>query len=138
MAKLAELSCEACRGDVPPLDPEVVSRLSQEVSLWTVVDNHRLIRTFEFPDFAQALAFLNRVAAIAEQEGHHPDLHLSWGKLVVETWTHAVNGLTQNDFILAAKIDALDRPGRVRAAARHRQVRRLSSRRRTVPRRVPG
>lgn len=110
MAKLEAMSCKACRGDVPALDPTGVSQLVVELDHWTVVANHHLTKTFSFADFAGALAYANRIAVIAEQEGHHPDLHLAWGRLVVEIWTHKVDGLTESDFVLAAKIDALGHP----------------------------
>lgn len=74
---------------------------------WKVVDEHHLERTFRFPDFRQALAFTNRVGELAEAEQHHPDLHLGWGKVTMQVWTHKIDGLSDNDFILAAKTDAL-------------------------------
>jgi 4a-hydroxytetrahydrobiopterin dehydratase len=77
------------------------------VPAWNVLDEHHISRTFSFPDFAKALAFVNKVGAIAEEQGHHPDILLSWGKAVVTTWTHKIDGLTESDFILAAKIDQL-------------------------------
>jgi len=72
---------------------------------WRVVDQHHLEKEFTFPDFAQALAFTNRIGAIAEEQGHHPDIYLSWGKVGVKIWTHKVDGLTRADFVLAAKMD---------------------------------
>jgi 4a-hydroxytetrahydrobiopterin dehydratase len=72
---------------------------------WRIVDEHHLDKEFPFPDFAQALAFTNRIGAIAEAEGHHPDIYLSWGKVRVTIWTHKVDGLTRADFVLAAKMD---------------------------------
>ena len=74
---------------------------------WTLVKEHHLEKSFAFPDFARGLAFVDRVGALAEAEGHHPDLHLAWGKVTVEIWTHKIDGLTESDFILAAKIDLL-------------------------------
>ena len=74
---------------------------------WTVVDGHHLSRTFKFPDFAAALAFVNRVGALAEDQGHHPVIGLTWGKVTIDLWTHKINGLHESDFILAAKIDKL-------------------------------
>ena len=71
------------------------------------MDEHHLLRTFSFPDFKQALAFVNRVGALAEEQGHHPDIALAWGKVEIVLWTHAAKGLTESDFIMAAKIDAL-------------------------------
>jgi 4a-hydroxytetrahydrobiopterin dehydratase len=97
-----------CRGGVPPLKGEALAKVAGEVSGWQVVDEHHLTKEFKFPDFAQALAFVNRVGAIAEAEGHHPDLELAWGRVGVKTWTHKIDGLTESDFILAAKIDQQD------------------------------
>ncbi len=74
---------------------------------WQVVDEHHLICSYKFPDFRSALVFVNRVGELAEQQGHHPDILLGWGKAEITTWTHAVDGLTESDFVLAAKIDRL-------------------------------
>lgn len=103
---LTNKSCVPCAGGVPPLEGEALEALARQVEGWTVVDGHHLDKTFPFPDFAQALAFTNTIGEIAEAEGHHPDLHLSWGKVRVEIWTHKIDGLTESDFVLAAKIDA--------------------------------
>jgi 4a-hydroxytetrahydrobiopterin dehydratase len=73
---------------------------------WKIIDNHHLTKTYKFPDFVQALAFVNRVGAIAEAANHHPDIELSWGKVVVKTFTHTTNGLTKKDYDLATKIDS--------------------------------
>ena len=104
---LAEKHCVPCRGGVPPLKGEELEKLKSQVSGWNVVNEHHLTKTFTFPDFKTALDFVNRAGAIAEEEGHHPDLCLSWGKVEVKTWTHKIDGLTESDFILAAKIDHL-------------------------------
>jgi len=104
---LAEKHCVPCRGGVPPLKGAELEKLKAQVSGWQVIDEHHLQKTYTFPDFLTALDFVNRVGAIAEQEGHHPDLFLTWGKVEVKTWTHKIDGLTESDFILAAKIDAL-------------------------------
>ncbi|HLK64941.1 MAG TPA: 4a-hydroxytetrahydrobiopterin dehydratase [Bryobacteraceae bacterium] len=104
---LADKHCVPCRGGVPPLKGEQLEAMKSQVSGWQVVAEHHLAKTFTFPDFVTALDFVNRAGAIAEQEGHHPDLHLSWGKVEVTTWTHKIDGLTESDFILAAKIDGL-------------------------------
>jgi len=101
---LAEKHCVPCRGGVPPLQGPELERLRAQLPDWQVVNGHHLERTFAFPDFKSALDFVNRAGAIAEEEGHHPDLHLSWGKVGVTTWTHKIDGLTESDFILAAKI----------------------------------
>ncbi len=106
VSELAQKACVPCRGDVPPLGPEKVEALLGELDDWTVEQEYHLTKTFKFRDFAEALAFVNRVGAIAEQENHHPDLHLAWGKVRVEIWTHKIKGLTESDFIFAAKCDA--------------------------------
>jgi 4a-hydroxytetrahydrobiopterin dehydratase len=104
---LSEKHCVPCRGGVPPLAGEQLEQLKQQLPGWQVVDGHHLVKTFSFPDFRTALEFVNQAGAIAEAEGHHPDLLLSWGKVEVKTWTHKIDGLTESDFILAAKIDHL-------------------------------
>jgi 4a-hydroxytetrahydrobiopterin dehydratase len=105
---LAKRKCIPCEGGIPKLEPdEVATFLKQLNGAWTVVDGHHLRRNYTFPDFAGALAFVNRVGALAEENGHHPDLSLTWGKAAIELYTHAVNGLTETDFILAAKVDEL-------------------------------
>ncbi len=104
---LVEKHCVPCRGGVPPLAGEALEKLKAEVPGWEVVDGHHLTRSFKFPDFKTALEFVNRAGAVAEEEGHHPDLLLAWGKVDVKTWTHKIDGLTESDFILAAKIDRL-------------------------------
>lgn len=111
---LAEKNCLACRGDVPPLDSAALAKLAPEVPAWSVVAGHHLTRDFAFPDFRTALDFVNKIGALAEQQGHHPDLTLAWGKVGVTVWTHKINGLTESDFILASKIDralSADFPG---------------------------
>jgi 4a-hydroxytetrahydrobiopterin dehydratase len=108
MSKLATEKCIPCRGGVPPLKGEELRSLARELGdAWRVVDEHHLERELAFPDFATALAFTNRVGAIAEEEGHHPDIYLAWGKVRIAIWTHKIDGLTRSDFVLAAKIDAL-------------------------------
>jgi 4a-hydroxytetrahydrobiopterin dehydratase len=104
---LAEKQCVPCRGGVPPLKGEELAKMAAQVTGWQVVSEHHLAKTFPFPDFRTALDFVNRAGAIAEEQGHHPDLYLSWGKVEVRIWTHKINGLTESDFILAAKIDRL-------------------------------
>ena len=104
---LAAKTCVPCRGGVPPLNGLELQKFRQEVPAWTVVDEHHLVRSFKFPNFQQALDFVNRVGAVAEQQGHHPDMLLAWGKVEVTLWTHKVNGLTESDFIMAAKIDQI-------------------------------
>jgi 4a-hydroxytetrahydrobiopterin dehydratase len=107
MDQLADKKCIPCTGNVPALKGKALEKLQQQLPLWNVVDEHHLVREFRFPDFKQALAFVNQVGEIAESEGHHPDILLGWGKAQITTWTHSVNGLTESDFILAAKINRL-------------------------------
>jgi 4a-hydroxytetrahydrobiopterin dehydratase len=107
MTSLADKNCVPCRGGVPALHGTALHDLSHQLPNWKVVDEHQITRAFKFPDFKSALDFVNRVGAVAEEQGHHPDIFLAWGKVEITLWTHAVNGLTESDFILAAKIDAL-------------------------------
>ena len=108
MARLCDLKCKACRGGVEPLKGEQISPyLEQLDGNWQVEEEKRLVRTFKFPDFAKALAFVNRVGELAEAEGHHPDIYLSWGRVKITLMTHKIGGLWESDFILAAKIDML-------------------------------
>ncbi len=106
MSELAKKDCVPCRGGVPPLSGDRVAELLGQLDGWTAERAHHLTRTYAFPDFAEALAFVNRIGAVAEQQGHHPDLFLAWGKVRVEVWTHKIDGLTESDFIFAAKVDA--------------------------------
>jgi 4a-hydroxytetrahydrobiopterin dehydratase len=92
---------------VPPLTAEQIAPLAAALPDWEVVRDHHLVRTYRFPDFARALAFVNRVGALAEEVGHHPDLHLSWGRVGIEIWTHKIDGLAEADFVFAAKCDRL-------------------------------
>lgn len=101
---LADKHCVPCRGGVPALAGAELEQFKREVPGWEVVDGHHLLKSFTFPDFRTALDFVNKAGAIAEEEGHHPDLFLSWGKVEVKIWTHKIDGLTESDFILAAKI----------------------------------
>jgi 4a-hydroxytetrahydrobiopterin dehydratase len=96
-----------CQGGVPPLDGEQIAPLIEQLDGWLVLEGHHLSKRYSFPDFARALAMVNKVGAVAEQEGHHPDIHLAWGEVSIDIWTHKIDGLTESDFILAAKIDAL-------------------------------
>jgi len=89
------------------LSSEEVNRRAAEVPHWKIVDSKKLTREFRFPDFQKGLDFVNRVGAIAEKQGHHPDVHLSWGRVEVETSTHDAGGLTAQDFLLASQIDQL-------------------------------
>ncbi len=105
MSELATLSCVPCQGGVPALKGRELDELHRKLPEWGVVGEHHLHRVFTFPDFKQALAFVDRVGDLAEQQGHHPDIYLAWGKVEITIWTHKVDGLTESDFILAAKID---------------------------------
>ena len=107
MSDLASKTCVPCRGGVPALQGEELTALAHQVPMWSVVIQHHVTRKFEFPDFRKALAFVNRVGEVAEQQGHHPDILLAWGRAEITVFTHKVDGLTESDFILAAKIDKL-------------------------------
>lgn len=105
---LAQKKCVACEGTETPFNKEEAQALLPQLNAWTLSGDARWIsKEFAFKDFAQALAFVDKVGALAEGEGHHPDIQLSWGKAIVELTTHAIKGLSENDFILAAKIDRL-------------------------------
>lgn len=111
--KLSDKKCIPCRGGVPPLKGDELNKVYQELgSGWKVVNEHHLEKEYLFHNFVQALAFTNAVGAIAEEEGHHPDIHLSWGKVKIVLWTHKIDGLTESDFILAAKCDELVNKGK--------------------------
>src|SRR5512147_1925328 len=108
MEGLAEKSCVPCRGGVPPLEPAAAEKLRAGAPGWSLEENAtRLSRRFEFRDFVEAMRFVNRVAELAEQQGHHPDFAIHWNKVDLTLWTHKIGGLHENDFILAAKIDRL-------------------------------
>lgn len=107
MSELAKKHCVPCRGGVPPLEGEELRKLAAQVPDWKIIDQHHIIKSYLFPDFKTALAFVNRVGVVAEEEGHHPDINLTWGKVDVKTYTHKIDGLTESDFILAAKTDEL-------------------------------
>jgi 4a-hydroxytetrahydrobiopterin dehydratase len=106
---LTDKKCVACEGGVPPLTPGEIERYKPEVSEWTVApDNLSISREFSFKDFKEAMSFADKIGVLAEEEGHHPDLTVSWGKVGVHLTTHAIKGLSENDFILAAKIDRIN------------------------------
>ena len=110
MSELSEMKCTACRGDEPTLTDDEIAQMRPQVPEWQVVEREgikRLERVFRFRNFAQALAFTNKVGEQAEEEGHHPALLTEWGKVTVTWWTHKIGGLHQNDFIMAARTDEL-------------------------------
>jgi len=108
---LVNKSCIPCKGGVPPLAGDALATLAKRLPPeWTVEDGHHLACTTTFRNFRQALAFTNAIGEVAEQEKHHPEITLTWGRVTVRIWTHKIDGLTESDFILAAKISALDKP----------------------------
>lgn len=108
MAALGEGECVPCKGSLAPLKGEPLGQLAAELKPgWQVIKEHHLEREFKFKDFREALTFTNRVGELAEEQGHHPDIYLSWGKVKVKIWTHKIDGLTESDFVLAAKVDRL-------------------------------
>ena len=102
---LSERHCVPCQGDTPPLKGEALLPLLSRLDGWQVVEEHHLVKQYDCKDFAEALAFVNLVGAIAEAEFHHPDLQLAWGRVEVMIWTHKIDGLTESDFVFAAKCD---------------------------------
>ena len=106
MSDLAEKECVPCKGGVPSLTGAALADLAGQLANgWQVVNGHHLEKEFSFKNFRQALAFTNKVGELAEQQSHHPDIALSWGRVKITLWTHKVDGLTESDFILAAKVD---------------------------------
>jgi 4a-hydroxytetrahydrobiopterin dehydratase len=106
MSNLAQQKCPPCDEATGPLAPNEAANLERELGNgWKVVDGHHLEKLFTFKDFRQALDFTNKIGAIAEEVGHHPDIYLTWGKVRLNIFTHSVNGLTKNDFVLAAKFE---------------------------------
>lgn len=104
--KLTEKICVPCSSGTPPMKKEEIEKLLKQLpSDWEIVENKKIRKTFKFKNYPDTLAFVNRVALIAQEEGHHPDMIVSWGKVVLEIWTHKIGGLSENDFILASKID---------------------------------
>ncbi len=105
---LADRECIPCKGGVPPVKGDALAEfLNQLANGWEVVEQHHLKKEYKFQNFKEALAFTNKVGALAESVGHHPDIYLAWGKVQLTIWTHKINGLTETDFIFAAKIDTL-------------------------------
>lgn len=105
---LSEKKCKPCEGGTPPLTPDEIAEYSTHIKKdWKIIDNHKLEKEYAFVNFKHTMDFVNKVANLAEDEGHHPDMHVHYGKVVIELWTHAVNGLSENDFIMAYKIDKI-------------------------------
>lgn len=109
---LADRECVPCRGGVPPLKPDEIRPLAKQLDHWKVIEDHHLERSWSFPDFASALEFVNRAGALCEEQGHHADFELGWGRVLARVWTHKVDGLTESDFILAAKMNLVPSAGR--------------------------
>ena len=108
MSELAEKECIPCKGGIPPLKGQALAELLKKLgNNWAVINEHHLEKEFTFKDFREALAFTNRVGELAEAQGHHPDIGLSWGRVKITIWTHKIDGLTESDFIMAAKIERL-------------------------------
>ena len=105
--ELTEKRCIPCRGGIPPLKGAELQKLKAKVLTWSVIEEHHLEKEFKFPDFKKELEFVNKVGALAEQEQHHPNIEFTWGKAKITIYTHKINWLHENDFILAAKIDKL-------------------------------
>ena len=112
-ASLAERHCVACKPGTPTLSQSQTDQLLRQVRDWTAAESggHQVLtKTYRFKGLMPGVELVNRIAKIAEAEGHHPDLHLSYGSLRIELWTHVAGGLTENDFVLAAKIDQIPSP----------------------------
>jgi 4a-hydroxytetrahydrobiopterin dehydratase len=107
MSDLASRECVPCRGGVPPLKGGELTTLLSELDGWEVVNEHHLKKEYKFANFREAQAFVDRAADLAEEQGHHPDICFGWGRAEITIWTHKIDGLTESDFILAAKIDKL-------------------------------
>lgn len=105
MSELARKNCVPCKGGVPPLTRDQITPLLKQLSGWNVERDHHLVKSYTFPDFAKGLAFVNCVGKMADDQGHHPDVYLAWGKVRLEVWTHKIDGLTESDFVFAAKAD---------------------------------
>ena len=111
MNELAKKNCVACKGGVPPFKGEALKSLRRKIRRsWKLIRQHHLENEYKFKDFREALAFTNQVGKLAEKQQHHPDIYLAWGKVKLTLWTHKIDGLTESDFIFAARVDAIRRP----------------------------
>ena len=110
MSDLADKSCIPCRGGVPPLADPALETLGRQIPGWEIVDGHHLRRELRFPNFREALLFVNRVGELAEEQNHHPDISFGWGCVEVVIYTHKIDGLTESDFVFAAKTERLIQP----------------------------
>src|SRR5437899_12563955 len=107
MSDLANRECVPCRGGVPPMKGAEINEFSSQIHEWKVVNEHHLKKTFGFKNFRETLDFVVRIGELAEEQGHHPDICFGWGKAEITIWTHKIDGLTESDFVLAAKSDRL-------------------------------
>ena len=108
MNELANRVCVPCKGGIPPLKGKELKALQNQLGNgWNVINEHHLKKKWKFDDFESALNFTNKIGTLAEDQGHHPDIYLAWGKVEIKMWTHKISGLTESDFILAAKIDRI-------------------------------
>ena len=109
MSELAEQACVPCKGGIPPLNGPALAELQRKLgNHWEVINGHHLEKEFTFKNFREALDFTNKVGELAEQQGHHPDIYLAWGRVKITLWTHKIDGLAESDFVMAAKIDRLN------------------------------
>ena len=107
MSDLSSKQCVPCRGGVPPLTSDEIKPLLNQLQGWEVIDDHHLRKMYRFSNFRDSLTFVNKIGELAEDQGHHPDICFGWGQADIKIWTHKINGLTESDFILAAKIDEI-------------------------------
>ncbi len=107
MSELASKTCVPCKGGTPPLKGEELEGLRRQVPEWEVVEEHHLRRRFRFENFRESLGFVKQVGELAEEQGHHPNIGFGWGYAEISVWTHKIDGLTESDFIFAAKVDTL-------------------------------
>jgi len=108
LIKLTNRVCVPCKGGIPPLKGKKLKTLQNQLGNgWNVIDEHHLEKEWKLNDFLTALDITNRIGSLAEEQGHHPDIYLTWGKVGIKLWTHKIDGLTDSDFILAAKIDSI-------------------------------